>query len=55
MCRIMDELRLETEKKRNIEIAQNLLLLGKIRHDEIAQATGLSIEEVKALAGQAAS
>ena len=51
MCKVMDELRKETE----LQIAKNFLMLNKLTHEEIAQATGLTLEEIKNLAGQAAS
>ena len=46
MCKVMEE-RVRAEK---ISIAINLLKLGTISREEIANATGLSLETVNALA-----
>ena len=51
MCRIMDEMKKETV----IEIALNLLKIGKNSYEEIANATGLTLDEVKKLAEQLAA
>ena len=37
------------EKKKAIAIAKNLIALGTMTQEQIAQATGLSIAEIKAL------
>ena len=51
MCAIMDKAMKDYAKK----IAINFLKLGNNTHEQIAEATGLTLEEVKKLAGQAAS
>ena len=37
------------------EIAQNLIAVGKLSHEEIASATGLPLDTIKELAGEKAS
>ena len=49
MCRAFEEVREEGERRKAIEAAKRLLLGGKLSYEEIADAMGLSIEEVKAL------
>ncbi|MBR1628547.1 MAG: hypothetical protein IJ679_04660 [Lachnospiraceae bacterium] len=55
MCTIMDKALKETAKEVSINIAKNLIRMGNDTHEQIAEATGLTLEEVKKLAGQAAS
>ena len=55
MCKIMDDLRKESMILASKEIAEKLLNAGKLSHEEIVDATGLTLEDVKSLAGQAAS
>ena len=55
MCRIMDEVIQKETKETSVRIASNLLRLGNDTHEQIAEATGLTLDEVKQLAGQAAS
>ena len=54
MCKAVEDLvedLLEVSNKRNkIEIAVNFIRLGKNSYDDIAEATGLTVEEVEALA-----
>ena len=49
MCRVFEEVREEGERRKAIEAAKRLLLGGKLSYEEIAEAQGLTIEEVKAL------
>lgn len=49
MCRAFEEVREEGERGKAIEAAKRLLLGGKLSYEEIADAMGLSVEEVKAL------
>ena len=49
MSRVFDEVREEVEREQAIEAAKRLLLGGKLSYEEIADAMGLSVEEVKAL------
>lgn len=49
MCKSMEEMRNETELRKAREIALNLITKGKLPFEEIADATSLSIEEVKQL------
>ena len=51
MCKIMEDMRDETAKVKSREIARNLLKIGKISLEEIAEATGLTVEEVESLRG----
>ena len=54
MCKVMEDMRLsvaeETAEQTKIQSAMNLLRLGKLSFEEIANAMGLSIEKVKELA-----
>lgn len=49
MCRAFEEVREEGERRKAIEATKRLLLGGKLSYEEIADAMGLSVEEVKAL------
>ena len=49
MCRAFEEVREEGERRKAIEAAKRLLLGGKLSYEEIADAMGLSVEDVKAL------
>ena len=44
--------RRETARKTSLETAKSLLLIGKLTCEEIAQATKLTVEEVKELDGK---
>lgn len=46
MCRVMEEMRNETEHAKAIKVANGMLQSGKLSYEEIAE---LSIDEVKAL------
>ena len=52
MCRAMEEMRNETARETSLETAKNLFLIGKLTYEEIAQATKLTVEEVKELDGK---
>ena len=52
MCKAIEEMRNETARKSSLEIAKSLLLIGKLTCKEIAQATKLTVEEVKELDGK---
>ena len=49
MCKIMDEISNERERQKAIQIAINLLKMEIASEEKIAQATGLSIDEINAL------
>lgn len=49
MCRAFEEVREEGERRKAIEAAKRLLLGGKLSYEEIADAMGLFVDEVKAL------
>ena len=49
MCKAIEEMRNETTRKTSLETAKSLLLIGKLTCKEIAQATKLTVEEVKEL------
>jgi hypothetical protein len=51
MCKLLEDMRNETEIKRSESIALNLLEIGKMSVEEIASATGLTVECVNNLAG----
>ena len=49
MCRAFEEVREEGMQANALEAAKRLLLGGKLSYEEIAEAQGLTVEEVKAL------
>ena len=51
MCKIMEDMRNETMKAKEREIARKLIARGKDTVEEIAELTGLTIEEVDTLKG----
>ena len=51
MCKAIEEMRNETAIT-SLETAKSLLLIGKLTCEEIAQATKLTVEEVKELDGK---
>jgi predicted transposase YdaD len=52
VCKAIEEMRNETARKTSLETAKSLLLIGKLTCEEIAQATKLTVEEVKELDGK---
>lgn len=50
VCKAMEDMRNETERRRNREIALNLIGLGSLSYEDVAKVTNLSLEEVKQLA-----
>lgn len=50
MCQISEEIRRDAIYESSEEIALNLIKLNTLTFDEIAKATGLTVDEVKALA-----
>ncbi len=48
MCRAMEEMRNETVRERNIEVAKTMLADG-LPYEKVAKYAGLTIDEVKAL------
>lgn len=63
MCKAIEDMRnqerlegiLEGERKKAIEIARRMLKAGKYTDDEIADVSGISITEVKALRAESAA
>ena len=49
MCKVMEEMRNEAERENSLETARCLLMIGKLTYEEIAQATKLTVDEVRAL------
>ena len=49
MCRAMEEMRKETVRERNIEIAKTMLASKKLSYEDIALFFGLTVDEVKSL------
>lgn len=47
---LIEESNKRISKNKEIEIAVNFIRLGKNTYDDIAEATGLTVEEVEALA-----
>ena len=55
MRSVQDEIEEAAAYKRAIEAAKRLLSLGKLTDEEIASAVGLTLNEIKALAGEASA
>ena len=51
MCKIMEDMRNEAVVASKREVARNLLKIGKLSVEDIALATGLTVDEVEALKG----
>ncbi len=49
MCRALEEMRNEAVKEERLDVAQQLLVLGKLSYEEIAKIAKMSTEEVKTL------
>ena len=49
MSRAMEEMRNETVRERNIEIAKAMLASKKLSHEDIALFSGMTVDEVKSL------
>ena len=49
MCKVMEDMRNEAARENSLETARSLLLIGKLTYEEIAQATKLTVDEVKEL------
>ncbi len=54
MISVEDEIRQEGAEQNSVEIAMNLLALGKISIEDIATATGLPIDRINELANKKA-
>ena len=52
MRKVMEDMRNETALQKSKEIALRLISMGKLSHEEIAEASGLAIEVIKELAQQ---
>ena len=52
MCREIENMRNETAHEKAVEIAKKMLLSGKLTTEDIADFSGLSVEEVKTLSEQ---
>ncbi len=49
MCKIVEDIVAKEMKEERIEFTKNLLNNGKFTLEEIAQCSGLTVEEVKAV------
>ena len=49
MCKAMEEMRNEAVKEERVEVARQLLELGKLSYEEIAKIAKMTTDEVKAL------
>ncbi len=49
MCRALEEMRNEAVKEERTDVAQQLLVLGKLSYEEIAKIAKMSTKEVKTL------
>ena len=52
MCKAMEDMRSETAHAKAVAVARNLLAIGKLTYEEIAQSVDLTVDEVKALDSQ---
>ncbi|MBO4914379.1 MAG: hypothetical protein J5449_04155 [Oscillospiraceae bacterium] len=52
MCKAMEDMRNEVALRNSKEIALRLINMGKLSHEEIAEASGLALEVIKELAQQ---
>ncbi len=56
MCKAMEDMRSETAREtahaKAVAVARNLLAIGKLTYEEIAQSVDLTVDEVKALDSQ---
>ena len=52
MCKVLEQMRIETAELRSIEIAKRLIVQGKLSIEDIAEAAELSIDKVKELSEQ---
>lgn len=50
MCKLNEEMRNETAEMKSVEIALKMLKKGKLTYEEIAEYSGLTLEEVQELA-----
>ena len=50
MCKIMEELKIDTERRNSGEIAMNMLAKGTYSHEEISEVTGVPLEVVEEFA-----
>ena len=49
MCKMLEDMRNETERESARKTAKRFLKMGKLSREEISAGTGLPLEEVKAL------
>ena len=49
MCKMLEDMRNETERESARKTAKRFLKMGNLSHEEISDGTGLPLEEVKAL------
>jgi len=52
MCKVLEQMRIETAELRSIEIAKRLIVQGKLSIEDIAEASELPIDKVKELSEQ---
>ena len=52
MCKVLEDMRIETAMREREEIAKRLILQGKLSLEDIAEASGISIEKVRELSEQ---
>jgi len=50
MCEIMDEISAERERQAKYQIALSILKMDIASDEQISQATGLTVEDIKAFA-----
>ena len=49
MCKAMEDMRNETARENTLQIANNMLSMKKFTYEDIARATGLTVDEIKEL------
>lgn len=52
MCRAMEEMARNAKHEARITVARKMIKRGKLSYEEISEGLDLSLEEVKALAGE---
>ncbi len=50
ICRLNEEMRNETAEMKSVEIAMKMLKKGKLAYEEIAEYSGLTLEEAQKFA-----
>lgn len=49
MCKVIEDMKNKAIREKSLSIARKLLVLNRLTYEEIADAVGLSVNDVKAL------